>query len=411
MRIQRFLIAALTALVLLPLAVAPQPAAAEEDLYTTDGTHLVNGREWRTHCEPYSSTRRCWTEIKATTIKYVDGRYQSTTDWTFNNLTYAASPRSLWRRNPLGADGAVRGTAQWTGDDGRQWRTECDTAKTGGNGCRSYTFSSVIEAFRTPRGATAYRSVRKWVFNSIVRFTPAPPRSTDELDRIVDPTLRGCVAEAMVEYGSLAAIKALWCDSRGVKTLQGMPAMPALRDLSLMGNALTNLAGLPSLPALGWLDASGNRLAGTLDLSTLPRSVTELNLSRNAYARVAGSLPGLKRLFLEANRITDVAGIVGSTGLTTLDLGTNAVADASALGRLTALQYLNLHHNRLTTVAGLTKLPKLMFLYLHGNAIRSVDGLQDLTALEELFLAGNPIADLSVLERLHDDGCTIDVWP
>ena len=455
MRIQRFLIAALTALVLLPLAVAPQPAAAEEDLYTTDGTHLVNGREWRTHCEPYSSTRRCWTEIKATTIKYVDGRYQSTTDWTFNNLTYAASPRSLWRRNPLGADGAVRGTAQWTGDDGRQWRTECDTAKTGGNGCRSYTFSSVIEAFRTPRGATAYRSVRKWVFNSIVRFTPAPPRSTDELDRIVDPALRGCVAEAMVEYGSLAAIKALWCDSRGVKTLQGMPAMPALGDLSLMDNALTSLKGLPSLPKLEslslndnalttlsglptlpnltWLDVSANaltslvgltatpalealdawanKLAGNLDLNTLPRTLTELNLSRNAYTGVTGSLPALDRLLLEANRVSDVRGIIASTRLTTVDLGENAVADASGFARLTGLEYLNLHDNRLTTVAGLTKLPRLMFLYLHGNQIRSVDGLQNLPKLEELWLQGNPVNNRAVLKPLHDRGCVIDIWP
>lgn len=410
MRTPRFVIALLTALVMLPIALAPQPAAAE-DLYTTEGLHHVNGRDWRTHCESYSATRRCWTEIIATTVTYADGRYTSTTDWTFNNLTYAASPRSLWTDNPLGAHGRVGGVEEWTGDDGRQWRTECDTDATGGNGCRSYAMSKVAEAYQTPAGTTAYRNVTKWVFNNMVRFTPAPPRTGDALDLIVDPALRGCVAEAVVRYGSVDAITSLRCDSRGIRSLQGLPAMPRLADLSLMGNALTTLAGLPSLPALEWLDASGNALSGTLELGALPRSVTELNLSRNAYTRVAGSLPGLKRAFLEANRITDVAGIVGSTGLTTLDLGANAVADASALGRLTGLQYLNLHHNRLTTVAGLTKLPDLMFLYLHGNAIRSVDGLQSLSTLEELYLAGNPMADLAVLKPLHDRGCTIDVWP
>ena len=45
------------------------------DIYLTPGTHHVNGRTWRTTCEPYSTTRRCRTEIKATTVSYTSGRF------------------------------------------------------------------------------------------------------------------------------------------------------------------------------------------------------------------------------------------------------------------------------------------------------------------------------------------------
>lgn len=154
------------------LSAAPMVARAEADIYTTPGTHNVNGREWRTACEPYSRTTRCRTEIKATQVTQVGGRFVSTMGWTFNNLTYVASPRTLWKGNPLAGNGAVGGTVAWTAQDGRRWRTECDTAATGRGGCRSYIEASVIAAFTTSKGATAYRWRTTWVFNNIVRFTP-----------------------------------------------------------------------------------------------------------------------------------------------------------------------------------------------------------------------------------------------
>ena len=147
-----------------------QPQASALDVYITPGTHLHNGREWRTTCEPYSQTTRCRTEIKATVIKHDGGRFVPVNGWAFNNLTYAASPRSLWTTNPLAAYGAVGGTARWTGADGRTWRTECDTALTGSGGCRSFIVASVVEAT-----GSGYRWVTKEIFNNMVRFgAPAP---------------------------------------------------------------------------------------------------------------------------------------------------------------------------------------------------------------------------------------------
>ena len=142
------------------------PPPSTVDVYITPGTHYVNGRTWITSCTKYSSTiDRCRTNIVATQISYKNGRFTKRTGEVFNNLTYKASPRSQWRANPLGGYGKVGGTAKWT-EQGRQWRTECDTSTTGRGGCRNYIKADVIE-YRNG----AYRWVNKEIFNSMVRFS------------------------------------------------------------------------------------------------------------------------------------------------------------------------------------------------------------------------------------------------
>ncbi|MGD8216445.1 beta-N-acetylhexosaminidase [Aestuariimicrobium sp. Y1814] len=132
------------------------------DLYTTPGYHNVNGREWFTECEPYSQTTRCRTDIWASQVRVVDGEPRWVHGWAFNNLTYLPLDRSVWGDNPLANNTA------WTAEDGREWYTECDTATTGANGCRSHIWSTVWEA--TSPGAATFHQVDKWVFNNMVRF-------------------------------------------------------------------------------------------------------------------------------------------------------------------------------------------------------------------------------------------------
>ncbi|GAB3810704.1 hypothetical protein GCM10028820_00700 [Tessaracoccus terricola] len=140
------------------------PSTAET-IYTTPGYHHFNGRDWKTACEPYSQTTRCRTEIIATQVIYSGGTYTRVTDWAFNNLTYNPSPRTQWANNPLGKKG------EWTADDGRKWRTECDTTNTGRNGCRSYVQARVADATPKPSGGYTYTVTTKWVFNNIVKFS------------------------------------------------------------------------------------------------------------------------------------------------------------------------------------------------------------------------------------------------
>lgn len=135
-------------------------ANANVDVYVTQGQHHVNGREWRTDCEKYSqSIDRCRTEIRAKQITRVNNKFVETNGWVFNNLTYKPVARSTWGTNPLA------NTKSWVADDGRKWRTECDTALTGKNGCRSFTIATVY----SKRGASVTQET-KWVFNNMVRF-------------------------------------------------------------------------------------------------------------------------------------------------------------------------------------------------------------------------------------------------
>lgn len=135
------------------------------NVYTTPGFHFLNGRHWYTSCEAYSVTSRCRTEIWATQIRVVDGAYAKVNGWVFNNLTYLPSPRSVWKGNPLGY------TNTWTAENGREWRTECDTPVSGGNGCRSYVSSMKVEERRAPNGKVTYTVVTRMVFNNIVMFS------------------------------------------------------------------------------------------------------------------------------------------------------------------------------------------------------------------------------------------------
>ena len=132
--------------------------------YTMPGKHNLNGRQWVTTCEKYSQTERCRTEIWATVVTFKDGKYQVGTGWAFNNLTYLPYMyRSQWKGNPLAEAGTFSSA-------GAQWRTECDTAATGRNGCRTYRQTTVYTATPAAGGGYTFRTEDKWVFNNIVMF-------------------------------------------------------------------------------------------------------------------------------------------------------------------------------------------------------------------------------------------------
>lgn len=138
---------------------------ASADLYVTPGHHFVNGREWRTDCEPYSQTHRCSTDIKATTVTFDGRNYTKKYDWVFNNLTYLPlMTREQWAGNPLGRNGTFTSA-------GRPWRTECDTPATGRGGCRSYVMTyGMVHAEQNANGTWRYYRDDAWVFNNMVRF-------------------------------------------------------------------------------------------------------------------------------------------------------------------------------------------------------------------------------------------------
>ncbi len=143
-------------------------------MYTTPGKQIVNGRHWRTMCEKYSSSvYRCRADIWATQVrrKGTGSGYEMVNGWAFNNLTYLPSDRDVWKGNPLASTGAFT-------SKGRKWKTECDNAWTGSDGCRSFIWADVVAADLDRNGNRRFTPAKKWLFNNIVQFgtmTKPPP--------------------------------------------------------------------------------------------------------------------------------------------------------------------------------------------------------------------------------------------
>lgn len=149
--------------------ISAQDTIPAAELYTTEGQHSVNGRAWKTSCEPYSRTTRCRTEIWAVVAISDGGKFGMKEGWAFNNLTYLESSRTLWAANPLGFDND--GSGGWTAAEGRKWKTDCDSDATGRNGCRSYTWVTTAVSTAKSSGGYRYSTTTGWVFNNMVRFT------------------------------------------------------------------------------------------------------------------------------------------------------------------------------------------------------------------------------------------------
>ena len=148
-----------------PTAEPSQPTFVRTIPYTMPGKHLHNGRQWFTTCEAYSQTERCRTEIWASVVRRTGNTYSIERGWAFNNLTYLPfMQRDQWKNNPLGF------ATEWIGTDGHQWRTECDTAVTGRNGCRSFRWTTVYHATPRAGGGYTFGQTNQGVFNNIVLF-------------------------------------------------------------------------------------------------------------------------------------------------------------------------------------------------------------------------------------------------
>lgn len=139
------------------------PVPPLNSVYTTQSTaHTVNGRLWRTRCEPYggAGATRCWTDIVATTTtKKATQGFTTTKGWTFNNLTYRDWDRPSWATNVLSTNGEHLSA-------GRRWKTTCSTATAGWRSCSSSIWATVVSRQSTSKGYV-YRQYLTWKFNNM----------------------------------------------------------------------------------------------------------------------------------------------------------------------------------------------------------------------------------------------------
>ena len=107
---RRLTLTVATVLTLLMAGVAIPPTTMADvqgaEVYTTPGVHHVNGRQWKTTCEAYSSqVERCRSEIWGQRVLRMSDQWRVEGGWIFNNLTYRPSERRMWAGNPLATPG------------------------------------------------------------------------------------------------------------------------------------------------------------------------------------------------------------------------------------------------------------------------------------------------------------------
>lgn len=182
---------------------------------------------------------------------------------------------------------------------------------------------------------------------------------------------------------------------------------PELVEIELAQNKI-NLSGAhfpPSLKKMGLasVDLKSTDLGHHLALGEIPRSLTELDLSRNLLTDLRVSWPPeLTTLNLYGNQITSLEGVRFPSGLKTLVLYGNQLTSLEGVQFPIELKELQLNSNKITTLEGVQFPPGLMKLHLSSNAITSLKGAQFPPGLTKLDLMGNPLTSLTGIINPND---------
>lgn len=133
--------------------------------YITPGIHEVDGERFTTRCEPFEQTTRCWTYEWDDKVTHVGGQFQVSKGWVFRNVAYLPwMTREQWGDDP-------RATTGTHTVDGKTWRTECDTARTGEDACQTWVLQEhTIQSRTRPDGSKTYFIAPQWVHTGVVFF-------------------------------------------------------------------------------------------------------------------------------------------------------------------------------------------------------------------------------------------------
>jgi internalin A len=270
--------------------------------------------------------------------------------------------------------------------DGIECLTQITTIA--GNGCVYTDFSPLASLSELKMLAP----IDSWGFGVLPAFPHLPALTNVSLGW-----------DAVTDISSLRALpqlEALGLASNDIQDLSPLSGMTRLKSLNLLSNPITDLSALSSLPALASLRLSDTKV---VDISALAR------------------LPSLASLWLDGTAITNLAPLAGVKTLADLDfssirtLDTNAVRsslDLTTVGLLTQLRKLHLASNAISNLASLSSLVNLESLDLNQNAISDLGPLAGLTHLTHLNLAFNDlltdVAALGTLGNLQELDLSFD---
>ena len=154
-------------------------------------------------------------------------------------------------------------------------------------------------------------------------------------------------------------------------------------------------------------------------------------MCRPGASELAWSLPGLEKIYLDSNLITDLTPLENLRGkrdfarrpavwgflkpnvVKELSLQKNKITDLQPLAGFTELQWLNLAENKCSDLRPLARMQKLARLDLQGNQIHSLDGLGQKPRLTTLNWSNNNASNLegAPLELYGSLSMALVGWP
>jgi Leucine-rich repeat (LRR) protein len=212
------------------------------------------------------------------------------------------------------------------------------------------------------------------------------PPETDVVfpDSSLDAVIRDIVGKPIgpLRASDVAGVTTIRAEEKGIASLEGLQNCPALNELALRGNSVTDLSPLAGLTGITSLGLSGNHISSLEPLAAMTRMST-LMLGDNEISDLGPlhAMAFLNTLYLNGNRIADVSPLAGCVRLNHLFLSANLIVDTGPLATLIYLGDLQLSYNRITDLAPLVA----------NSGIGTGD---------EIWVDGNPLSETARTEQI-----------
>ncbi|KAL3649997.1 hypothetical protein CASFOL_006400 [Castilleja foliolosa] len=181
-----------------------------------------------------------------------------------------------------------------------------------------------------------------------------------------------------------------------IPSLNGLSKVSStLKELYVSKNEVTKMEEIEHFHELQILELGSNKLRVMENLQTLSY-LQELWLGRNRIRAIdLCGLKCIKKLSLQSNRLTSMAGLEECIALEELYLSHNGITIMEGLSTLVNIRVLDVSSNKLTDINDINSLAKLEDLWLNDNQINSLSNIAEAVAssrknLTTIYLERNP---------------------
>ncbi|KAI3421731.1 uncharacterized protein J3R85_011930 [Psidium guajava] len=190
-------------------------------------------------------------------------------------------------------------------------------------------------------------------------------------------------------------------DDDAAVAISGWKALSGLEELVLRDNKLTKIPDASIFRKLLVFDVSFNEIPSLSGLSKVSSTVKELYVSKNEVPKIEeiDHFTDLQILELGSNRLRVMENLQNFVNLQELWLGRNRIKAVNLCG-LTCIKKISLQSNRLTSMAGFEGCIALEELYLSHNGIAKMEGLSTLVNLRVLDLSSNKLKSIDDIQSL-----------